>query len=112
MLLLLLSGVAAASDSGSDDSDLEVVLVRGGRPGPALWRVSSGPHDLWILGEVSPIPRKVEWRSREFDKHLRKSQELLVDYSGYWPINREELSAYRKVEKLPAGTTLKDVISP
>ena len=112
IVLLLLSGVAAASNPGSDDSDLEVVLVRGGRPGPALWRVSSGPHDLWILGEVSPIPRKVEWRSREFDKHLRKSQELLVDYSGYWPINREELSAYRKVEKLPAGTKLKDVISP
>jgi TraB family protein len=110
--LLLLSGTAGAREPVTNDADLEVVLVRGGKPGPGLWRVSSGLHDLWILGEVSPIPRKVEWRSRQFDKLLRKSQELLVDYSGYWPINRAELSAYRKVEKLPAGTTLKDVIPP
>jgi hypothetical protein len=110
--LLLLSGVVAASDPAHDDSDLDVVLVRGGKPGPGLWKVSSGEHHLWILGEVSPIPRNVEWRSRQFDKELRKSQELLVDFSGFWPINREEMSAYRKVEKLPEGTALRNVISP
>jgi hypothetical protein len=117
--LLLLWGVAPASDPAmdlaaaeTDDSALEVVLVRGGQPGPGLWKVSSGEHDLWILGEVSPIPRDVEWRSKRFEKLLRNSQELLVDFSGYWPANREELAAYRKVEKLPKGTTLKDVIPP
>jgi hypothetical protein len=96
----------------TDETGLPVVLVQGGQPGPGLWKVSSGEHDLWILGEVSPIPRNVKWRSRRFDKLLRNSQELLVDISGYWPASREELYAYRKVEKLPKGTALKDVISP
>jgi hypothetical protein len=112
--LLLLSGIAVADEPAADDEEtaLPVVLVQGGRPGPGLWKVSSGQNDLWILGEVSPIPRRVEWRSKRFDKLLRNSQELLVDFSGYWPASREELAAYRKVEKLPAGTTLAEVIKP
>ena len=117
--LVLLSGVAAAAPPvtdttmpDTDDSELAVILVMGEQPGPGLWKVSSGEHVLWVLGEVSPIPRKVEWRSQKFDKLLRNSQELLLDLSGYWRANRDEMAAYRKAEKLPTGTTLKDVISP
>lgn len=117
--LLLLSAVAAAADSlndaeapETDESGMAVVLVMGEQPGPGLWKVSRGDNVMWILGEVSPIPRKVEWRSRKFDKLLRGSQELLVDFSGYWAATKEEMSAYRKAERLPKGTALKDVISP
>jgi hypothetical protein len=117
--LMFLSGVAAAAQAitdtampDTDDSELAVILVMGEQPGPGLWKVSSGEHVLWILGEVSPIPRQVEWRSQKFDKLLRNSQELLLDLSGYWRANRDEMAAYRKAEKLPAGTTLKDVIPP
>jgi hypothetical protein len=96
----------------SDEPDLEVVLVRGEQPGPGLWKVTSGEHVLWILGEVSPIPRKVRWRSQKFEQVLRDSQELLLDFSGYWQANFDEMSAYRRAEKLPDGVTLADVISP
>jgi hypothetical protein len=117
--LLLLSAMALASDPitdtsmpDTDESGLAVVLVMGEQPGPGLWKVTSGKHVMWILGEVSPIPRKVKWRSNKFDKLLYNSQELLLDFSGYWAATREDMAAYRKAEKLPKGTALKDLIPP
>jgi len=116
---LLLSGISAADEpiasspeADPDESGMAVVLVMGEQPGPGLWKVTSGKHVMWILGEVSPIPRKVKWRSNKFDKLLYSSQELLVDFSGYWAATREDMAAYRKAEKLPRGTVLKDVIPP
>ncbi len=117
--LLFFAGVAAANEAGShptvqhsDDSGLEVVLVRGGQPGPGLWKVSSGENVLWLLGEVSPYPRKVKWKATKFDKLLRQSQELLLDFSGYWRADKRDIAAYERAEKLPDGVTLKDVVSP
>ena len=114
--LLLLSGITAANEAptgtaeaDTDESGMAVVLVMGEQPGPGLWKVSSGEHVMWILGEVSPIPRKVTWRSQKFDKLLRNSQELLLDFSGYWAATGDEMAAYRKAEKLPKGKALKDV---
>jgi len=118
VVALFLSGIAAANDAGTraavpedDESGLEVVLVTGEQPGPGLWKVSSGNHVMWILGEVSPFPRKVKWKSKKFDKLLRNSQELLLDFSGYWRENENEIAAYERAEKLPEGIALKDVIS-
>ena len=103
--LLLLSGFAVAED-------MEVVLITGRQPGPGLWKVSSGDHVLWILGEVAPQPDKVKWRSKKFESLLVISQEVLLDFSGVmWP-NKKEDAAEDKVRKLPAGQTLKDVVPP
>jgi len=102
---LLLAGQAVAQD-------MEVVLVVGEQPGPGLWKVSSGHHALWILGEVAPQPDQVRWRSRKFESLLAKSQEVLLDFSGVmWP-NKTQDNAEARVRKLPSGQTLKDVVSP
>jgi hypothetical protein len=74
--------------------------------------VSSGEHVLWILGEISPFPRKVKWKSKKFDNLLRNSQELLIDFSGYWWANEGETAALVSAGRLPDGQALKDVISP
>lgn len=117
--LILAASMVSASEPPTvdpttevDESGLAVVLVMGEQPGPGLWKVSSGDHVLWILGEVSPIPRRVQWKSRRFDQLLRNSQELLLDLSGYWRANDVEMSAYHEASKLPRGTSLDDVISP
>jgi hypothetical protein len=114
ILLLLTSGAVSANEPGVDidESGLAVVLVMGAQPGPGLWKVTSGENVLWILGEVSPIPRRVQWKSQKFDKLLRTSQELLLDLSGYWRASANEMTAYHQAEKLPRGTVLRDVISP
>ena len=116
--LILLSGLATAGANAEGPAPLEgepaleVVIVRGPQPGPGLWKVTSGDHVMWILGEVSPYPRKVKWKSKKFDWLLRHSQELLLDYSGYWRADKADRAAYSRAETLPEGVTLKDVLSP
>lgn len=117
LIAFLLPGAvgAAENDTGAsadevDEAGMAVVLVVGEQPGPGLWKVSAGDNEMWILGEVSPIPRRVEWRSRKFENLLRYSQELLLDFSGYWAATRHEMSQYRKAEKLPKGKVLNDLI--
>lgn len=95
-----------------DDPTMEVIVVTGEQPGPGLWKVSSGDHVMWILGEISPFPRRVKWKSKRFDTLLRNSQELIIDFSGYWRMAPGDSAAYARAEKLPQGTSLKDVISP
>lgn len=111
---VLLPFLCAANDAGADSAepDMQVVLVVGVQPGPALWKVISGSHVLWILGEISPYPRKLKWRSRQFERLLRDSQELLIDFSGYWWADAENSALLNKASKLPAGTRLRDLISP
>jgi uncharacterized protein YbaP (TraB family) len=74
--------------------------------------VSSGDHDLWILGNASPLPAKVQWRSTEFERVLASSQELLADHTGGRRPNKQQAAAERKALKLPRGQTLRDLISP
>ncbi len=106
--LLLITGSALANE----EPPMEVVLVTGEQPGPGLWKVSSGDHVLWILGEVAPQPDNVKWRSKKFESLLAKSQEVLLDFSGVmWP-NLQQEAAEGRVRKLPSGQTLKDVVSP
>jgi uncharacterized protein YbaP (TraB family) len=111
---LLLAGVAVAdedvADSGSEP--MQEVLVTGEQPGPGLWKVSSGDHVLWILGEIAPQPGKVKWRSQRFEGLLENAQEVLLDFSGVmWP-NKLQEDAEVRIRRLPGGQTLQDVVSP
>ena len=67
---------AADSDAGAI-TDVDVVLVSGQYSGPGLWKVSKGDHELWILGTVSPVPRKMEWYSPQAESVLMQTQEII-----------------------------------
>ena len=111
---LLIAGIAVADDEVADSAapGMEVVLVTGSQPGPGLWKVSSGDHVLWILGEVAPQPGKVKWRSRRFEILLEGSQEVLLDFAGViWP-NKLLEDAEERVRNLPRGQSLRDVVPP
>ena len=79
-LLLLLCVLLAPAAAGADDAvRLEALLVQGEQPGPGLWRVSRGEHELWILGTQAPLPRRMRWRATEVEALLPGSGELLSD---------------------------------
>ena len=108
------AGVAAAYEPMADTGlePMEEVLVTGEQPGPGLWKVSSGDHVMWILGEIAPQPGKVRWRSKKFEARLAESQQVILDFSGVmWP-NKLQDDAETRIRKLPAGQTLKDVVPP
>jgi hypothetical protein len=57
---------------------LKKVVVLGTVPGPDLWKVSKGENVLWILGTLSPLPKKIDWNSKPIEKVIENSQALLL----------------------------------
>src|SRR5687767_12626712 len=113
--------MAVATDApvpaGAQVRYLDTVVVSGRQPGPGLWRVSKGDHDLWILGTVSPVPKRMEWYSPKTEMVLAQAQEIIGQ-----PGIAASLSAggmFRaafamptmlRTRKNPDGKTLRDVL--
>ncbi|KER82288.1 polysaccharide biosynthesis protein GumN [Xanthomonas arboricola pv. celebensis] len=85
--MMLVSLLASASDGTTPPPaapsppavvDLEAMVVRGVQPGPGLWKVSKGDHVLWILGTVSPLPKRLRWQSAEVETIIGQSQQVLM----------------------------------
>lgn len=57
---------------------LDEILVVGEHPGPAMWRVSSGEHSLYILATLAPLPKDMVWRSRSVEDRIAASQLVLA----------------------------------
>ncbi|WP_242108546.1 TraB/GumN family protein [Luteimonas aquatica] len=66
-----------AAESQAPVVDLETVVVSGAQPGPGLWKVSKGDHVLWILGTLSPLPRRMKWQSAKVERTIAASQAVL-----------------------------------
>jgi hypothetical protein len=115
LLLLPLCSLASSPNvegATLDEPPMQVITVTAVYSGPALWKVTANDNVMWILGEISPFPRKWKWKSKEFIRVLGRSQELLIDFSGYWRLEEPQSAALAVAGKLPEGTTLKDVITP
>lgn len=74
-----------AVEVGAAEPTLEEVLVTGVQPGPGLWKVTrpgdTEGHTLWILGNYSPLPKKMSWRSTELERVLAQSQAVIAPVS-------------------------------
>lgn len=86
-VLTVVPGRVPAEDlpARQDATPLEEVLVTGEQPGPGLWKVTRpGDPDgnvLWLLGNYSPLPKKMSWRSTEVERVLASSQALVAPVS-------------------------------
>ncbi|QCO68114.1 TraB/GumN family protein [Luteimonas yindakuii] len=85
LMLGLASGTAAAVDpvtpvetAADRVVDLETLVVSGTQPGPGMWKVSWGDNTLYILGTVSPLPRRMEWESAEVEAVVARSQAVIA----------------------------------
>jgi uncharacterized protein YbaP (TraB family) len=57
---------------------LDEIVVTGERAGPGLWHVYKGAAQLWIFGTVSPLPKDMTWRSKQLEKILDGTDQVLV----------------------------------
>ncbi len=57
---------------------LDEVVVTGERTGPGMWHVRSGAAQLWILGSMSPLPKGITWRSKQVERILGSTNQVLV----------------------------------
>ncbi len=95
---------------------VDEIVVSGEQPGPGLWKVSKGNHVLWILGTLSPLPKRMTWRSGEVEKIIAQSKEVIGQESV-----RPDVGFFREITLLPSllraryspdGAMLKDILPP
>ena len=97
---------------------LDSVVVTGSKPGPGMWRVTKGDHELWIFGTLSPIPAAIEWNAQPVLDVVSSAQVVL--WSPYFTVDVKagffkKLSlgyGYWKAQKNPDGRPLKEILSP
>jgi hypothetical protein len=114
--IALSAAPAALPFTDSAQLELDEVLVTGEQPGPGMWRVTNGGHDLWILGILSPLPKKMTWRSRRAEEIIAKSQEIIapptISFSVGFFKGLTLVPAVLRARKNSDGQTLKEVLPP
>lgn len=123
LVLVTLAGTAGEAGSPLQaqvvEPPLEVldeVLVTGVQPGPPLWQVKSGSNVLWVLVLPTRLSKDLKWRSKQVEKVLASTQEVLAEYGTEVlpPPTRAELNdlapLLERARYLPDGQTLREVL--
>ncbi len=110
--LAVLGGAAAAQDSAPP---LQEIVVEGQHEGPRLWRVRRGEHTLWVLGTLSPLPKRMVWQPDAVREVLRHTQEVVPAWPTYG-IGANPFTAlrvyieWRRLQKPPDNLPLRSVL--
>jgi uncharacterized protein YbaP (TraB family) len=108
-LILSICVIAASADSP------EELTVTGRYPGPPLWKVSAGTHELLIFGTLPVIPKDITWGSVLVERAIARADEVLlppgVDAAAHNPFRYVGLFfRARKLTRNEDGAPLKDVL--
>ena len=95
----------------------EELTVTGRYPGPPLWKVSQGTHELWIFGTLSVIPKDITWGSVIVERVIGRANEVLrppgVDAWARNPFRYPSLFfRARKLSRNEGGAALDAVLPP
>ena len=99
------------------EAPMEEIVVTGQHEGPRLWKVRKGDHILWILGTVTPLPKRLIWQSDTVEAVLQQSQEVVPAWPAFG-IGANPFTAlrvwieWRSIQKIPDRMDLREVLSP
>ena len=125
MSFAVICGVGfALAPARAADEPIEEVVVTGEFPGPGMWRITrpedAPGHELWIVGDPPPLPKRMKWKSRDVEAVALRSQEILLDASVRMDPD-EKIGVFRGLSLLPAAlkarknpdeTTLEERLPP
>jgi len=121
LLMVTLTATALATAQAPSEpllqpeSGPQEVVVVGQHEGPRMWRVTKGDHVLWILGTISPLPRRMTWQSDSVETVLEQTQEVVPAWPsigvGANPFTALRLYfTWRKIQKSPDHSRLQDQV--
>jgi len=99
------------------DTPMEEVVVTGEHEGPRLWKVHKGDHVLWVLGTLTPLPKRLIWQSDSVEAVLQQSQEVVPAWPAFG-IGANPFTAlrvwieWRSIQKIPDKMDLREVLPP
>lgn len=118
-MVLMFAACAANVTLASNPSDehvIEEVVVVAKQPGPRLWRVRNGDHELWILGTLAPLQEKMQWDASSVEAVLADTDELIEAPGISLDANPLKvlwaLPGLWGAQKNPDGKTLAEILPP
>ena len=69
--------LGAAAQTVPDWAQIESVEVRE-RPGPALWHLTRGNSEVWILGMAGALPAELDWKKQYLSELLDGARAILM----------------------------------
>ena len=105
---------SAAPGTGAAAAEaMQEVVVEGRHEGPRMWIVRRGDHTLWILGTISPLPKKMVWQPDAVEEALKSTQEVVPAWPSYGiganPITAlRAYIAWRHLQKPPDNRPLRE----
>jgi len=115
------AGTAPAGETSTaaapGETPVAEVVVTGEHAGPRLWRIRKGDHVLWILGTVTPLPKRMIWQSDSVEAVLQESEEVVPAWPAFG-IGANPFTAlrvwiqWRSMQKSPDRMELKQVLPP
>jgi len=77
LMAVLVMALPAAAQTVPDWTEIETVEVRE-RPGPALWHLTRGDSEVWLLGTVGAMPSDLDWNKDYLSELLDGSRAILM----------------------------------
>jgi uncharacterized protein YbaP (TraB family) len=108
---------AAPAPSAAAEAPIAEIVVEGQHQGPRMWTVHRADHTLWILGTVTPLPKKMVWQPDAVREVLQQSQEVVPAWPSYG-IGANPFTAlrlfiqWRKMQRPPDKLPLKQTLPP
>ncbi|MDB6044946.1 MAG: hypothetical protein JWM63_3497 [Gammaproteobacteria bacterium] len=106
-----------AAAAAAQEAPTEEIVITGEHEGPRLWKVRKGDHVLWILGTVTPLPKKMIWQSAAVETLLQQTQEVVPSWPAFG-IGANPFTAlrlyiqWRRMQKIPDRMNLQEVLPP
>jgi uncharacterized protein YbaP (TraB family) len=108
---------APAGSAAQPAAPAEEIVVEGRHEGPRMWTVRRGDHTLWILGTISPLPKRMIWQPDAVQEVLRHTQEVVPAWPAYG-IGANPFTAlrvyieWRHLQKPPDHLPLRETLPP
>ena len=82
-------------------------------PGPALWKVTKGDAQVFILGAATPLPHLLQWDTLRLENALNGADALYLEpRPSLSPMELMRLAVNRGPLELSGGQTLEKVLPP
>lgn len=109
--LALLGATPALADAHVKTAETAAELPSGPQ-GPALWKVADEDTTIYLFGTVHILPQGLEWYDATIATALNES-DLIVTEIPMGPDSEAAMAQLaQKVGTLPAGTTLRSLLTP
>lgn len=113
---LVAGAVCEAADAPptTDWAPTEVVVVTTQAAGPALWHVKKGDSEIWILGTIGLMPKKLAWNSMHLAQVIEGARVVLAPpkaTSGFFETSWFLLT-HRGLLSMPDDRKLEDTLPP